>query len=304
MNEDQHNIALHRPDVKPRISIVMVTYFTGPALFESVNTVLNDPEIFELILVDNGNSEPTRKNLSDLISRHPNVRLLQGHGNVGFAKACNYGAEIAEGEFLLFLNPDAILTPGSARNMANCGKMLEVPWIVGGLLRTEDGQEQRGSRRARLTLWRAIMSFVGLDKILTKQTVHLESRPMSTSPVEMPVVSGALLMTDRDSFSILEGFDEGYFLHVEDIDICERVHRLGGQVYFHPKASAMHYGSTSKVTRQRIEWEKFKGFVRYFWKFSNNPLEKVVTILGVPFMMVAIMARAMWINIKHAFTGR
>lgn len=304
MNQRTNIIPLRQAQSKPKISAIMVSYFTGPALFEAVHAVLTDPDIFELVLVDNGNNESTRQNLSQFVSQHANVRLLQGHGNIGFARACNYGAQIAEGDFFLFINPDAILSQSSARRMVECGMELKAPWIVGGLLRNADGTEQRGSRRNRLNLWSAITTFTGLHKLPSLSSLHREDQPLPNLAEPMPVVSGAFLMTDATSFEILGGFDEDYFLHVEDIDICERARRAGGEVYFQPKSVAMHYGSTSQVTRQRVEWEKYKGFVRYFWKFSKNPFEKFLVILGTPFMGIALMGRAFAINLRHVFSGR
>ncbi len=281
----------------------MVSYYTGPALFEAVHAVLSDPEIHELILVDNGNSEATRHSLSQFASQFSNVKLLQGHGNIGFAKACNYGAEIAEGDLFLFLNPDAILSASTVRQMAECGCTLNRPWIVGGMLRNENGTEQRGSRRNRLTLRSAIVSFTGLYHLPFFKSLHLETRPIPAAAAPVEVVSGAFLMTDHSSFEQLDGFDEGYFLHVEDIDICERARRLGGDVYFQPKSIAMHYGSTSKVTRQKVEWEKLKGFIRYFMKFSRNPFEKTLVLAWTPLMALALMGRAWINNIRQSISG-
>jgi len=133
------------------ISVIMVSYMTGPALLEAVNAVVADPDIFELILVDNGNTQDARKRLSQFVSQHDHIRLLQGHGNIGFGRACNYGAQLARGEYLLFLNPDALIESGSARALANCGKTLTAPWVTGGMLRDVHGREQRGGRRGALT---------------------------------------------------------------------------------------------------------------------------------------------------------
>ena len=146
-------IPLSQPDETPRISVIMVSFRTGPALLESVNSVLHDPDIFELILVDNGNPPSARHRLSQIVMSHDKIRLLQGHGNVGFAKGCNYGATMATGDYLLFLNPDALLKPLAARYMAESGQKLNRPWVAGGKLLDIHGREQRGGRRRALTPW-------------------------------------------------------------------------------------------------------------------------------------------------------
>jgi len=286
------------------ISVIIVSYMTGPALLESVSSVLDDPDIFELIIVDNGNTYDARKRLSDLVANHDHIRLLQGHGNIGFARACNYGARLARGEFLLFLNPDAVLTEGAARVMARCGQALTRPWITGGMLRDIHGMEQRGGRRGQLTPLSALVSFTPLHKLPFFKSVHRESEPLPGEPAPIATVSGAFMMMDRASFDLIDGFDESYFLHVEDIDICRRTRQAGGDVYFVPGATVMHYGSTSQVRRQTIEYQKLKGFIRYFWNYSSHWWGKALTILAAPFMAVAIMSRAWWLAIRMAVLGR
>lgn len=104
------------------ISAIMVSYMTGPALFEAINHVILDTQISELIIVDNGNPALARKNLLLLIKPYAHIKLITGHGNIGFSRACNYGAGLATGNFLLFLNPDALVAKNSATKLMNFGK--------------------------------------------------------------------------------------------------------------------------------------------------------------------------------------
>ncbi len=286
------------------ISVIMVSYMTGPALLEAIHAVLADKDIFELILVDNGNTLDARKRLSDVVAQHDRIRLLQGHGNIGFARACNYGANLARGEYFLFLNPDALIAEGAARNLANCGKTLTAPWITGGMLRDVNGQEQRGGRRGALTPLSALVSFTPLHKLPFLKSIHKEGESLPEYAQAYPTVSGACLMMGRSSFETLGGFDEDYFLHVEDIDVCRRAREQGGEVYFVPEAIVMHYGSTSQVRRQKVEWEKLKGFTLYFLKHSQSIFGKALTYLAWPFMATAIMGRAWYLAIRSAVIGR
>ena len=290
--------------LKKRISVIMVSYFTGASLTESINAVLADPDIFELIIVDNGNARSARERLWELARNNKRIRLIQGQGNVGFGRACNYGAAIARGDYLLFLNPDAIIDKGAAMRMAETGERLSRPWITGGLLKTISGHEQRGSRRGELTPLSAVVSFTPLHKLPGLRSVHKENTPLPEEPVEMPVISGACLMTDRESFDMLGGFDERYFLHVEDIDICRRARLKGGDVFFVPQAQVMHYGSTSRARIQTVEFEKLKGFIRYFKNYSDKWWAKIVWALSIPFMGVAIMGRAWWLALRQAWRGQ
>lgn len=289
---------------KRSISVIMVSYMTGPALAEAVSAVMNDRDVHELILVDNGNTESARTRLSNIVMKHDRIRLLQGHGNIGFARGCNYGARLASGHFFLFLNPDAVIAEGAARKLADCGENLPSPWIAGGFLRDEYGREQRGARRGALTPFSALTSFTPLHKLPGFKTIHQETKPIPLEPSPIQTTSGAAMMTDRPSFETLGGFDERYFLHVEDIDICRRTWEHGGSVYIVPDAHIMHYGSTSSVPRIKVEWEKLKGFVRYFWNYKPGVLSKALTVLATPFMGFAIMGRAYYLTLRAALTGR
>ncbi len=94
-------------------------------------------------------------------------------------------------------------------------------------------------------------------------------------------VSGALMYFTRQGFERLGGFDEGYFMHVEDLDICRRAEADGGAVIYTPFASALHHGATSDAPSLVVEKYKAAGFSRYFRKFAETPLERAgARVLG------------------------
>ena len=291
-------------ETRRRVSAVMVSYQTGPALFEAINAIVTDPDIDELILVDNGNDIETYRKLRELKERHKEVRVIQGHGNIGFSRGNNLGASYARGQYLLFINPDAVLRKGAVRQLVDCGKNLNMPWVAGAMIQLTNGREQRGGRRNQLTAQSAFVSFTPLHKSPFFESLHLENNPLPEQPVATPVVSGACMMMCRDSFNELGGFDEDFFLHVEDIDICRRAQDAGGEVYFVPGATAVHYGSTSKVRRRTVEWEKTKGFIKYFRKHSKSRFSRFLVTLASPFIVLMIMGRA-WLNaFWHFLLGR
>ena len=288
---------------KKRISVIMVSYFTGSPLVEAIQSVLADSDILELVLVDNGNTIVARERLWEFAKQESRLKIIQGQGNIGFSRACNYGARLSKGDYLLFLNPDAVIDKGAAMTLADCGEKLTRPWITGGYLQTVNGIEQRGGRRNKLTPLSALVSFTPLHKIPGMRSMHLESEPCPRTAKKIPVVSGACLMMDRQGFDILGGFDERYFLHVEDIDICARARKCGGEVYFVPNAKVMHYGSTSNERIQKIEYEKFKGLWRYFRDYSSKWWARVFLLMATPFMFAAIMGRAWWMAVRIAWRG-
>jgi len=285
------------------VTVVIVSYFTGPTLDSCLDSALADPDVIEVILIDNGNPDDVSPALAKRGLIDPRLVVLQGHGNVGFAAGCNMGAVRAHGDVLLFLNPDAILDAGSAGRLAEIARDGSPPRIVGGRLFCTNRVEQRGSRRGELTLWSAILGFAGLgrpgaDKGIWR-SVHREKEALPTQPEATPVVSGALMAMRMDTFRLLSGFDEGYFLHVEDIDICRRTRALGGSVTFVPDASAVHVGSTSRVSRFSVEWNKARGLVRYFMKFAETPLERAAVMVSAPLIAFLIMVRTSYLVLRR-----
>ncbi|MFZ4122905.1 MAG: glycosyltransferase, partial [Caulobacterales bacterium] len=258
------------------LSAVVVTFHTGPVLWQCLDALLACPDLAEIVIVDNGNPEADAHRLDAFARGNSQVRLVQGQGNVGFARGCNLGAATACGRALLFLNPDCVIALGAGRALLSALQQRKrAPLVLGGRILNVDGSEQRGGRRDTMTLWRAVVSFSGLSRLggqlALLRDLHRERDPVPERPISVGAVSGAMLCLLREDFERLGGFDEGYFLHVEDLDICRRAHEAGGDVWFVPDATARHARSTSDVTTVFVEQHKARGFNRYFRKFAKGP---------------------------------
>ena len=105
---------------------------------------------------------------------------------------------------------------------------------------------------------------------------------MPDGPVPMAAVSGAFMYLSRQGFERLGGFDEEYFLHVEDLDLCRRAEMEGGAVIFTPHAGALHYGATSGAHARVIERHKARGLARYFRKFARPGAGALLASLVAP----------------------
>jgi N-acetylglucosaminyl-diphospho-decaprenol L-rhamnosyltransferase len=139
---------------------IVVTYHTGESLNRCLAALLGDPLCAQIVIVNNGNPDPIAAGLRDMALAHSHVGLVEGQGNIGFGKACNMGAAQCRHDHLVFINPDCILDQQTLPALYNA--FLDEPdAVLGGLLRNEDGSEQRGSRRGDLTLWSACVSFMG-----------------------------------------------------------------------------------------------------------------------------------------------
>jgi len=290
-------LSLAPPPAPPPIvgvSVVMVVYMTGPVLRDSITRVLSDPLVDEFVVVDNGSPPKVAARLRALGRKHPRVRLVQGHGNIGFARGANLGAQVARGRSLVFLNPDALLAPDCVQSLIEAARGQPSPCVVGACVLNPDGSEQRGGRRGEVTPVTTLMSLSHLAlniRRLRRFEIHREDEPRPAAPISVQTISGACFHATHDDFDALGGFDEGFFLHVEDIDLCWRARQQGGTVLFDPGARVVHLGSTSQTHPMVVEFHKGRGLVRYFIKRADNPWRSALAWGLAPMIMFAAVAR-------------
>lgn len=275
------------------VSVVMVVYRTGPALNESIARVLTEPAVDEFIIIDNGSTAEEEAVVDAAVAEDGRVRLARGHGNVGFARGANMGAEMAHGRVLVFLNPDAFLEPGCVGGLCEALDQAASPRAVGARVLNPDGSEQRGARRGEVTPMTTLLSLTRLSqkvRALHGFEVHHEADPEPAGLTAVPTISGACFAMTHADFSAMGGFDEGYFLHVEDVDLCWRVRQSGGVVLFHPKARVVHLGSTSRTSPVKVEFWKGLGLARYFRKRADNPFRAALAqVLGPAIVLVSVL---------------
>ncbi|MCA8900929.1 MAG: glycosyltransferase family 2 protein [Hyphomonas sp.] len=268
-------------DPFPTITALVVTYHTGPRLHECLYALKGDPDVTEIIIVDNGNPPEEREWLDRFAAKTTGVSLLRDGTNPGYGAAVNRAAAVAMGEMFLVCNPDCVIKRGAMGPLVEAWRSAPAPAIVGGRIFDLHGVEERGARRNTLTLWNA----VGLGKWA------LNREPPPEGPVRVGAVSGAFLLVHRADFERLGGFDAGYFLHVEDVDLCRRALEASGSVTYQPLAGALHYGQTSDAPSAVVQAHKAAGLKRYFRKFPGGPLERIAAAILVPLLGLALRFR-------------
>ena len=140
---------------------------------------------------------------------------------------------------------------------------------------------------ALLSLTRLSHAARGLERF----EIHHEHDPEPGQPLAVPTISGACFAITHDAYTGLGGLDEGYFLHVEDVDLCWRMRRSGGRVLFAPMARVVHLGSTSHTSPLKVEFFKGLGLVRYFRKRADNPRRLLLAYALAPFIMTVSVLR-------------
>lgn len=263
-----------------------------------VRTHLNHPEVERLVVVDNGNASAEVAFLDRLQVQEPRVSILRPARNIGFAAGCNLGAKGAQSTFLAFANPDLLVPDGSYAAAINALAADSHVWLCGGRLLDINGQEQRGGRRDTLTPWRSMVELLRLDRLFPSHPYFRRLNLLENAPQagveEVPAVSGAFMVLPRDRFEQIGGWDERMFLHMEDVDLCLRILKAGGQVVYCADAPVTHHAGTSDVSQCFIEWHKARSASYYFRKHFLGPypgwfLTAVTAALWLRFAIRAVV---------------
>lgn len=201
----------------------------------------------EVILVHEGTEENNPdKRIKYLLS-----------GPVGFGSKCNIGAAKSSSEYLWFLNDDCYPSKDCAKHLINILNANSTIGAVGHLLRYPNGRIQHaGTQR--------VNGSVGFP--------HRDVGELDTTlkvPTEMEAVTAASMMVRRDAFEAVGGFDEGYFLYLEDSDLCLKLRASGWKVYFTPFAEAVHEEHTSSKTRLDLDSIVADSVKRFTGKWSE-----------------------------------
>ena len=291
---------------KGKVSVIVVSYHTGPVLWRCIESVLAQHDLHELILINNGNPPSVKKRLTLIASEHPKFRCLSGHGNVGFAKACNMGVKEATGQYILLLNPDCILAAHTLTTMRQSLQADPEAWMASCAIVSPDFHEQKTCRRNLLTPVTALVESFGLYRFLSKKqanNLRLNNyTPQHDQASYVPAISGAFMFLSKEHYLAVGGMDESYFLHVEDLDFCLQIHDHGGKILFVPEIKVLHFLSTSDAPSNFIEWQKTKGFFRYFQKNFKHAYSPWV----LPLLYTAISGRfclKYTLNFLKKFTG-
>lgn len=294
--------------------VIIINYNAGRLLTDCVQSVLTETA-GRVFVVDNASKDDSLELLLAHIS-NSRVDIFRNNQNFGFSKACNIGIRASNAKNLLFLNPDSVLAEGSLLRMTSVLESDPSIGMVGGLLCNPDGSEQAGGRRVFPTPWRAFMKAFGLSHLgkwfpsfFSDFLLHNNALPLKPTPVE--AISGACMLVKRKALEDVGYWDEGYFLHCEDLDWCMRFRLNNWQVVFVPDAKVTHVrGACSRSRPFFVEWHKHNGMIRFYNKFyrkSHTGLLWWLIVMGVFLRFVLVSthfaAQLLFSHLKSALKG-
>lgn len=252
-----------------RVTVVVVVADSGAGVRECVVRVLASTVPVELILVDNGSHDGVPQAIARAYERDDRVRVLYNRKNLGFGPAVNVGARVARGNALLVLNPDCMLDPDTLARLSAVLEAHPDAGIVGAVVCAADGTPDPASWRRDPLLERSLQQMTGRAREEAGHEGVNVLRTIPESALAVENVSGALLLLPRAAFDRLQGFDEAYFLHCEDLDLCRRARDAGYSVWLAGDVRVLHAKGGSSAHRPVfVSFHKHRGMWRWFVKFD------------------------------------
>jgi GT2 family glycosyltransferase len=225
----------------PRVDVVVVSYMSRATLRHCVEPLAGLP-LANVIVVDNASPDGEVETVADLP-----LRIVRAGRNGGFSFGCNRGAEAGDAEYVLFLNPDAILSPADLEALvasldADPGVGVAGPRILGSegelLFSRRRLPRLRSTFAQALFLARLLPRAAWADEMIRDPAAYERAS-------ESEWLSGACLLVRRSALEAVGGFDESFFLYCEDTDLCLRLRAAGHGVRYEPAAVARHMEGSS-----------------------------------------------------------
>jgi N-acetylglucosaminyl-diphospho-decaprenol L-rhamnosyltransferase len=255
------------------LSIIIVNYHNSDLLSNCLKSVYKTIEKtqFEVIIVDNSSKD---EGLESILKLYPKTQYIKNSKNRGFASANNQGAKIAIGDFLLFLNPDTIMIENAVESMLSHIRSDSSIGVLGPKVLNSDESIQYSCRRFP-TIWSGLFNRYSLATRFFPNNRHSRNYLMLdydhsfTRSVDW--ISGCCMMISKLIFKKVNGFDESYFLFIEDVDLCQVIKKKGLRVIYFPNAKIFHKitSSNARLTL-RIIINHHQGMIYYNQKYRKT----------------------------------
>jgi GT2 family glycosyltransferase len=233
------------------------------------------------VVVDSATEEPTEMLMRETF---PEVKFRSFSDNVGLARLLEQGIALSEGEYILYMNGDIVVTEGSVGKLLSYFKSRTDVGLVGPKLLNFNGTFQYSCFRfykpitilyRRTFLRKFPFAKKHLEWFLMKGFDHME-------PKEVDWIMGSVLLTSRKAVDEVGSMDTGFFMYMEDVDWCRRFWDAGWKVVYYPGSEMYHYhgkgsargGFFRALLFNPLTWHHISSAIRYFRKYSGKPLPK------------------------------
>jgi N-acetylglucosaminyl-diphospho-decaprenol L-rhamnosyltransferase len=234
-------------------------------------------------LVENGSRDGTAEMIR---AEFPEVELIESQANLGFAVANNMAIRRGHAPYVLALNPDTEITAGAIDHVLEIAQSNATIGIVGCRLEREDGTFDHASRRSFPTPLGALGHFtrIGRSKRAPARLAQYRAPEVESGPVD--AVNGAFMLIRRRALDEVGMFDVGYWMYMEDLDLCYRFRQAGWITWYDPDVTVLHVkgGTSGRHRKPRLDYAFHYGMLRFYRKHyaaSRNPLLNLAVYLGI-----------------------
>lgn len=282
------------PDT-PVLSVLITSWNTRSLLADVLASIQEFPAGVptEVIVVDNGSTDGSAEMVR---TEYPEVHLIENSQNRGFAGGNNQALGASSGRAVLLLGSDTRVTEGSLRTMLEYLESHPGVGAVSPRLLYPDGRPQYSCRRFP-RLRDAVATYLSLEVLVPQYTMR-DFDFDTIQEVEQPAAS--CMMIRREVIDAVGFFDERYSILYNDVELCQRIHRRGWSIVYHPDATVIHHGSAS--TRQslpELRAEMYQNILHYYTRHFG--IRSLVALFPILLVRLAVITRGRNLTALFAF---
>jgi len=270
------------------VAVVIVNYNSGEDVANAVRSVFEaagDARV-QVVVADNHSHDGSADRVAQ---QFPQVLVCRGARNLGFAAAADHGIRQTLAPWVFLLNPDARISAGTLGGLLKVASARPGVGVVGVLTRNEDGSIYPSARKTPSYAEAVMHAFVSPFAPNNRWTKAYRMAGWDRrTERRVDWVSGSSMLLCRSALDEVGLFDPGYFLYVEDLDLCTRMRAAGWDVRFSPELEVTHIGGTVTRGQRRTTLEHSRSMYRYFVKQRSPGALAALR----PFAWVALRARA------------
>jgi N-acetylglucosaminyl-diphospho-decaprenol L-rhamnosyltransferase len=269
-------------------SAVVVNYNARDHLLECVRS-LRGEGVDEIVVVDNASSDGSDQ---ALVASDPAVALIPAGRNLGFGAAANRGVRESSGRYVAIMNPDVVVEPGCLKALIEALEREPMMAVVGPRVVNRDGTLYPSARAFPSLLdafGHAFLHFVVPDNRFSRRYKLLDWDHTHARDVDW--VSGTFLVARRSVFDVLGGFDEAYFMYVEDVDLCWRCWQSGWRVGYEPAGAVIHaIGVSSELAPYRMIVAHHRSLFRFATRTHRGVKRALLPLVAAGLILRAGLA--------------
>jgi GT2 family glycosyltransferase len=288
----------------PTLDVIIVAHRSRQLVRDCLDSLRAYPPSFaaSVFVVDNDSRDGTIELLRD---EFPDVILLANAKNVGFSAANNQAIRLGSGTYVLALNPDTRVSEGALDRLVELMREKPEIGIAGCRLELEDGSLDHAAKRSFPTPVSALGHFTGIGRRPGARGPLAAYRAPEIEAGPVDAVNGAFMLMRRDALQDVGLFDEGYWMYMEDLDLCYRFREAGWITWYEPGATVVHVkaGTSGKLRRPKLNYAFHYGMLRFYRKHyarRNNAALNALVYAGIAAKLGVSVARTEILRLRRA----